>query len=209
MLSFGDVYDLDYLRKKLHISILEWKDVKILPSLNDLNPAPEVEGIGCWGGLAENKKGVPEPTRLVRYLGADSSYTRLPISVRLPSNDLQNQIFMVFAQLAAVIFPDNPLVHADKLKALQPSNVEHHNKTPDTHLVCFDSLYFTSSGARAFEWEHSWSPAWQSVGRHLPYTQQMKQLGQEYVRRALGVEGSREEIPPVIYLSLLSISCAY
>lgn len=197
ILPFGDVFDLDYFQKKLQLPILEWRDVKTLPSRTADEVNLEVETVGCWTTVAENKRGVPEATRLVQYLGVDCSYTKLPPSVRLPSSDIDNEIFVVLPQLAAAIYPESPSIRPDRQKVFQASNVNKHEKTPDAQLSCFDSLYYTSSGVSAFEWEKSWSPAWQIVGRHLYFTREFKRLGQEYARRALRIEEAQGDIPPV------------
>lgn len=197
ILPFGDVFDLDIFRKKFQLPVLEWRDVKILPNRDSDEVNSEVETIGCWTTVAENKKGVPEATRLVQHLGVDCSYTKFPLSVRLPSANIDNEVFVVLPQLAAAIFPESPSIRPDRQKVFRASNVNGHEKTPDEHLSCFDSLYYASSGVTAFEWEKSWSPAWQMVGRHLYFTREFKRLGQEYVRRALGIKEEQGDIPPV------------
>ena len=197
ILPFGDVFDLDIFQKKFQLPVLEWRDVKILSNRDSDEVNSEVETIGCWTTIAENKKGVPEATRLVQHLGVDCSYTKFPLSVRLPSANIDDEVFVVLPQLAAAIFPESPSIRPDRQKAFRASNVNGHEKTPDEHLSCFDSLYYASSGVSAFEWEKSWSPAWQMVGRHLYFTREFKRLGQEYVRRALGIEEEQGDIPPV------------
>ncbi|KAF8972907.1 hypothetical protein BDZ97DRAFT_1691519 [Flammula alnicola] len=198
IVPFGDIFDLDYLRKKLQTPVLEWRDVKQIPSRSSTGPysTREVEAIGCWTTAQESQKTVMQPETIVRHLGMDVSYTKIPLFTRFPSSD-RDEIHVVFPQVAAAIYPEDPLVEPDKLKNLQKSP-KGHQRTPDAHLSCFDSLYFATSGAQAWEWQKSWSPAWKKIGRNLPYTQTLKQLGRDYISRAFQFSGSLDDLPPFI-----------
>lgn len=70
---------------------------------------------------------------------------------------------------------------------------------PDTHLLCFDFLYYMSV-IRPFEWGEQYSPQW-AVGTHVHFAPRMYDIANGYLRRLFGVpEGG--EIPPVSSLSL-------
>ncbi len=71
-------FDLDIFRKKFQLPVLEWRDVKILPNRDSDEVNSEVETIGCWTTVAENKKGVPEATRLVHAPGRGLFIYQIP-----------------------------------------------------------------------------------------------------------------------------------
>ncbi|KAF8966425.1 hypothetical protein BDZ97DRAFT_682823 [Flammula alnicola] len=201
IVPFGDIFNLDYLRKKLDSPVLEWRDVKELPLPSDKEPysTREVEDIGCWTTTKDSQKTGTQSETVVQHLGLDVSYTKIPLFTRLPSSN-RDEVHVVFPQMAAVIYPEDPLVQPDKLKNLQPSP-KGHQRTPDAHLSCFDSLYYATSGAKGWEWEKPWSPAWQKIGRNLPFSQPLKQLGRDYISRAFQFSGSLDNLPPVVSLS--------
>jgi hypothetical protein len=75
---------------------------------------------------------------------------------------------------------------------------------PGAQLACFDFLYYVTSGLERFEFEKRWSPVWYMVGRHLRFTDRVMEIGREYLRRALGLDGggdsessSESPLPPV------------
>ncbi|KAF8973016.1 hypothetical protein BDZ97DRAFT_645557 [Flammula alnicola] len=198
IVPFGDIFDLDYMRKELRAPVLEWRDVKELPLRSSKEPysTREVEDIGCWTTTKDSQNTGTQSETVVQHLGLDVSYTKIPLFTRFPSSK-PDEIHVVFPQVAAVIYPEDPLVEPDKLKNLQPSP-KGHQRTPDAHLSCFDSLYYATSGAKDWEWQKSWSPAWQNIGRYLPFTQTLKQLGRAYISRAFQFSGSLDNLPPFI-----------
>jgi hypothetical protein len=73
---------------------------------------------------------------------------------------------------------------------------------PEEQLACFDFLYYVTSGTKAFEFESKWSPAWFTVGRHLRFTESLKELSKGYLRRAFNLPNG-QEVPPVSPSSFL------
>ncbi|KAF9472441.1 hypothetical protein BDN70DRAFT_818661, partial [Pholiota conissans] len=193
-LPFGDIFNLNAFR-------LEWRDVKQLPAPSGFaNPYPtaEIEDIGCW---TTRKESLSEPVRaeiIVRQLGVDASFTRVPVDVRFDPSTLQED-HIILPKVAALIYPLNPSVAPETLQALA-SSPNGHWLSPDKHLTCFDSLYYATSGSRQFEWEYSWAPAWRLVGRHLTFTDTMKELGRTYLRWAFNITDpwTSLDLPPFI-----------
>ena len=187
IIPFGDIFDLEHLRQVLRTPILEWRDVK---NLSDHNP-PEIDHLGCWSTRKENAKDPNKAENLVHHLGLDVSYTRVPrVTRKLDENHV------VFSQLAATIYPVHPLVSPLSLPRFATSPLGH-SLSPDEKLSCFDFLYYVTSGVDLYEWRFSWSPAWQTIARHLKFTQPMLDLSQEYLRRAFLIHESDNELPPV------------
>jgi len=131
---------------------------------------------------------------VVHHLGLDVAYTRVPQQTRLKPFDSEDN-HVVLSQLAATIYPVRPLVLPGSLPSFAPSPLGH-ILAPDVHLACFDILYYATSGVEVYEWRFSWSPVWQSIGRHLKFTQPMLRLGNEYLRRAFQVDESQDNLPP-------------
>jgi hypothetical protein len=191
IIPFGDIFDLGHLRYVLRRPILEWRDVKKLPNHNPYSTS-EIEDLGCWSSHA--KKPIPAEN-VLHHLGLDVAYTRVPHETRLKPHDSEDH-HVVFSQLAATIYPVRPLVSPQSLPRFAPSRLGH-SLSPDDKLTCFDFLYYATSGVDVYEWRFSWSPAWQSIARHLKFTQPMLDLGQEYLRRVFLVDESHYELPPV------------
>jgi hypothetical protein len=57
-------------------------------------------------------------------------------------------------------------------------------------------MYYLTSGVEVFEWRFAWSPAWNSVGRHVRFNRELVERSEGYLRRAFGLEEG-EEVPPV------------
>ena len=191
IIPFGDIFDLEHLRHVLRRPILEWRDVKKLPYHNPYSTS-EIEDLGCW---SSRKEKATEPIRaenVVHHLGLDVAYTRVPRLTRLKPQDDH----VVFSQLAATIYPVRPLVSPQSLPKFAPSPLGH-SLSPDEKLTCFDFLYYSTSGVDVYEWRFSWSPAWQSIARHLKFTQPMLDLGREYLRKVFLIDESDYELPPV------------
>jgi hypothetical protein len=197
VIPFGDIFDLAELRKQLRIPILEWRDVKKLPSRYSEDPyvTSMIEPLGCWTTRKENEREPIRAENVVHHLGVDASFTRVPNWTRYqPANT--DDPHVVFPELAALVHPRDPIVRPDSLKTLAPSPGGH-SHLPEEHLSCFDTMYFVTSGVKPFEWQHSWSPAWVTVGRRLRFTKGMKHLGKEYLANVFSFSGQWEELPMV------------
>ncbi|KAF8813882.1 hypothetical protein BYT27DRAFT_7131069 [Phlegmacium glaucopus] len=189
IIPFGDIFDLTHLRKVLRSPILEWRDVKRLPSHNPYSTS-EIEDLGCWSTRKENATEPIRAENVVHHLGLDVAYTRVPLQTRFKPSDSEEP-HVVFSQLAAIIYPVNPLVSPRSLPNFAPSPLGH-SLGPDDRLTCFDALYYATSGVDVYEWRFSWSPVWQSIARHVKFTQPMLRLGREYLGRAFRVHESQE-----------------
>jgi hypothetical protein len=155
----------------------------------------EIEHLGCWSTRYKIAKEPNRAENVVRHLGLDVAYTLVPQVTRLkPLEPEDNHV--VFSQLAATIYPVRPIVSPQSLPSFAPSPLGH-SLSPDDKLACFDFLYYATSGVDVYEWRFSWSPAWQSIARHLKFTQPMLDLGQEYLRTAFSIHESGNELPPV------------
>lgn len=154
-----------------------------------------IEPLGCWTTRKETEGEPIRAENVVHHLGVDASYTRVPTRTRYqPAN--MDEPHVVFSELAALVHPRDPIVLPETLKTLAPSP-QGHWRRPERHLSCFDTTYFVTSGVKAFEWRHSWSPAWMTVGRRLKFTKAMKHLGREYLATVFGLAGQWEELPLV------------
>ena len=89
----------------------------------------------------------------------------MPSHTRLRAED-QEESHVVFSQLAALIYPQNPIASPESFPNLVPSAIAHHFPAEE-HLSCFDTMYDATSGVESDEWRFSWSPVWRTVGRHL------------------------------------------
>ena len=192
-LPFGQIFNITHLRNALRRPVLEWLDVKYLPSPTSIaDPLDsEREELGCWSTRQEAH---PEPVRphiLHNNLRLDISYTRIPAHTRYNSSDPRN-VWVVFSKLIPYIFPRNPL--RGRFSLLAPSPLGH-RLPPDEHLSCFDFLYYTTSSDTLYEWQSSWSPPWNSVGTHIHFTDRLVDITKGYLSRAFNVTES--EIPPV------------
>ena len=194
IIPFGDIFDLEHLRHVLRSPILEWRDVKKLPH-DDPYSTSEIENLGCWSARREGAKGPNRAVNVVHHLGLDVAYTRVPQATLLKPHDPEDH-HVVFSQLAATIYPVRPLVSPQSLPRFVPSPLGQ-SLCPDEKLACFDFLYYATSGVDVYEWRFSWSPAWQSIARHLKFTQPLLDLGQEYLRKVFLVHESHYELPPV------------
>ncbi|KAJ2924268.1 hypothetical protein H1R20_g12817, partial [Candolleomyces eurysporus] len=199
ILPFGEIFNLTDLRATLHIPILEWKDVKSLPtsrSLTPYDPAEGVEDIGCWSTMPEANREPNRAENLIAHLGLDPTYTRVPARVRRDPNN-HNDDHIVFAQLAALVYPRQPLEPTSNFPIMMSSR---HGKDlhPDEQAVtCIDRMYYLTSGVEPFEWRFSWSPAWNNVGKHVKFNRDLVERSEGYLRRAFGLEEG-EEVPPFI-----------
>lgn len=139
-----------------------------------------------------------EPTwadNLIAHLGLDPSYTRVPARVRRDPNN-PNDDHIVFAQLAALVYPRDPLEPITNFPIMMSSRQRQKGLRPDERLTCVDRMYYMTSGVEVFEWRFSWSPAWNAVGKHVKFNQGLIERSEGYLRRAFGL-GAVEPIPPV------------
>ena len=192
-LLFGQVFNLTYLRNALRRPVLEWSDVKHLPSPTSIaNPLDsEREELGCWSTRQEANSQPLRVPSLHNNLRLDVSYTRIPSETRYNPSDPQN-LWVVFSKLVPYIFPRNPV--RGRFNLLSPSPLGH-RLPPDEQLSCFDFLYYTTSSNKLYEWESSWSPPWNSVGTHIRFTDRLVDITKGYLSRAFNV--TEGEIPPV------------
>ena len=202
-LPFSQIFNLTLLRKDLARPILEWSDIKHNPSPTSLESPPnsEREPLGCWSTRPEYD---PQPMRanpLLNNLRLDVSFTRVPRSTRhSPSNPRDD--FVIFSKLVPYIFSHSPLREHFEFMSPSPSG---HRLPPDEHLSCFDHLYFTTSSDRLFEWEAPWSPAWNLIGKHVRFNDDLVETTKGYLSRAFNV--TEGEIPPVSLLESLFSMC--
>ncbi|KAG6869099.1 hypothetical protein C0993_001664 [Termitomyces sp. T159_Od127] len=193
-ISFGEIFDLDSLRRNLRKPVLQWSDVKSLSPSLSLDAPLSIEQIGCWSTRPAHQKEPILAHNLMHHLGLDVSYTRLPEHIsQYPLLAAQSHISLI--ALAEKIYPFRPLTHpGDEILMVPSPNGA--KLSPSNHLSCFDFMYYASVGTQPFEWSSSWSPAWRSIGRHLRFTEPTVELVKGYVRRALQV--TAYELPPFI-----------
>ena len=193
-LSFGQIFNISLLRKDLSRPILEWSDVKYNPTPTSIESPPdsEREPLGCWSTKPEYD---PQPMRAnptLNNLKLDVSYTRVPKSTRhTPDNNRDD--FVIFGKLVPYIFSHNPLIERFEFMSPGPTG---HRLPPDEHLSCFDHLYYTTSSEKTFEWEAPWSPAWNFVGKHVHFTNDLVDTAKGYLSRAFNLSDG-EILPPV------------
>ncbi|KAJ3523233.1 hypothetical protein NMY22_g11534 [Coprinellus aureogranulatus] len=202
IITFGEIFNLTHLRTTMRTSILEWHNVKDLPSSSagDSYNTPEVEDIGCWSTRMEAADtAIPAETH-IRHLGLDPSYTRVPNFVRMKPHEPDDN-HVSFSKLAAVIYPKRPYIDASQYPLMAQSPLRQHRLPPDERLTCFDTLYYATSGADVYEWRFSFSPAWNSVGQHVLFNREFVERSSEYIRRAFDLE-YLEEIPPFIAIHI-------
>jgi len=216
LVPFGRIFNLTRARNEIHKPLLEWSDVKDLPSptLIQSPPDSEREPLGCFSTRPEHD---PHPNRVrevVNHLQFDIAYSRVPTSARLnPSNNRED--FLVFPKLAPYIFPRRPRPPPRGHFEFMEASPMGHKLPPDEQITCFDYLYYiTSSSEVVYEWERSWSPPWVQVAKYLHFTDDLVEIAQGYLWR---VFGSSDGIPPVrfiqtvLYRSLIYslIDCLY
>lgn len=204
IITFGEIFNLTHLRKELRMPVLEWKDIKDLPSSSASNPydTRETEAIGCWSTREEAHTDPVRAFTHLEHLGLDPSYTRVPGWSRRTQNE-RTESHVVFSQLAAAVYPRRPRGSPNEYPLMEASRrgKTSHRASPDERLTCFDTLYYATSGAEIFEWRFGWSPAWNKVGRHVLFNEVLVDRSREYLRTAFGLEAG-EEIPPFIAIHI-------
>lgn len=208
IISFGSIFNLTILRTALRFPVLEWSDVKTLPHnasvLDELkSDDPTVEHFGCWSTrerTSNNPSSTPPSENLLRL---DLSFTRVPTFAFFDEKN-EKENWTTFFGLSATILPGGH-AHKDadpeRLQLMRNSRLGSELK-PEDQLACFDFLYYVTSGTKAFEFESKWSPAWFTVGRHLRFTESLKELSKGYLRRAFNLPNG-QEVPPVSPSSFL------
>ncbi|KAF8973027.1 hypothetical protein BDZ97DRAFT_1649427 [Flammula alnicola] len=201
-LPFGRIFNLTRARKEMHQPLLEWLDVKHLPSATSVEPpqALEREQLGCWSGRHEND---PRPSRVksvVDNIRLDISYTRAPRQARHNPDDGQDD-FLEFNSVVRYIFPRSPLPPPNGHYPLMEASPLGHKLPPDEQMTCFDHLYYATSSPELYEWRFSWSPAWNFVGTHLHFTDDLVTLVKDYLRRVFS-RTEDDTIPPFIAIHM-------
>lgn len=206
--------------------------MKSIPTISDQNPYPYVdhpdgvhplsEPLGCWSTRAPNEREPIRAENVIHHIGVDPAYTRVPLYTRLTHDP--GELHVVFSRLAALIYRsstfssaspsriapswehwDDPEKEPNKFEQMAPSIGGQHRR-PESHLSCFDTTYYMTSGAEAFEWRLGFSPAWRSVGRWLRFNTRTHELVKEYVDGLFG--GSLDHVggDPHIYPVHISLS---
>ena len=204
--------------------ILEWRDVKSLPTSSDPDPYPysaspsKSEPLGCWSTRPIAAREPIQAENVVHHIGVDASYTRVPPFTRFSQNPEETHI--VFSRLAAFIYRstsfsstsrnhivpgwkhyDDPEKEPGKFEEIAPSPGGHHKK-PEGQLACFDTMYYMTSGAEVYEWRFGFSPVWRTVGRWLRFNSRIEGLAKEYMKKLFGRDQDGPEeydgvVPPV------------
>lgn len=135
---FSDVIDLPRLSSAIRLPIIEWSDLKSKTSSHQ-------DRLGCWTAWADIVPTEPKPRHgfLPGFLRLDVSYTSVPKSVKLLENHVHDP-HVRFAPLAALTFTDGR-IHAGLPKVAQFPSYFGHRLLPDTHMACFDFLYYAGA----------------------------------------------------------------
>ncbi|KAF8215953.1 hypothetical protein K438DRAFT_2106209 [Mycena galopus ATCC 62051] len=185
-LAFGDVFDLPHLRNATKKPVLEWRDVKAPNSTI-------TDDIGCWNvweSIQYHDK-APRQSFAPWFLKLDISYTKTPDWVKMKP-DTEHDRYSSFWALASLAFPD---MRAQSLVPPLPTK-QNVSLAPDEHMLCYDFLYYVAAH-QSEEIEQDYSPAWRFVGQHMRWATRLERLGNEYLRRTLGVRRD-EPMPPFI-----------
>ncbi|RXW21216.1 hypothetical protein EST38_g4629 [Candolleomyces aberdarensis] len=212
ILPFSHIYNLTNLRNAIKFPVLEWSDVKTLsPSSSSSNngaPADPAERFGCWSVRQRN---IPTPGRVPRterVLNLDLAFTRAPPMAYWLEN--VGDPHTRFPALAALIWPGHPHPASKNLPLMEHQGERIHNGggqelwkggPPDEQLACFDFLYWMTSGFQGYEIERRWSFAWNGVGTHLTFTDDLVDITKGYLRRAQGLPED-SVLPPMITIHI-------
>ncbi|KAJ7446407.1 hypothetical protein B0H11DRAFT_2248850 [Mycena galericulata] len=192
ILKFGDVFDLPRLRAAIGKPVLEWGDVKASNST-------ALDELGCWNVWESSQYHDKAPRKSFApwKLGLDVSYTKTPDWVKMMP-EFEHDRYSSFWSLASLAFPST---RAANLVPPLPSPKRNATLSPDEHLLCFDFLYYVAAhhvaAHQVDEIGEDYSPAWRYVGQHMRWTPRLEQMGDAYIRRALGL---REDaaLPPFV-----------
>ncbi|KAG8830781.1 hypothetical protein FRB91_006423 [Serendipita sp. 411] len=197
--AFSDVFDLERLARSMNKEMVEWKDVKDLRGLKGSKmydgsmKADEQDEIGCWSVWMTAKRDATKPyqgTFLPDHLNLDISYTPMPVQARLfPDSNSPDQhaSFYGLARLAQGTSSNRNPISSDPLRPTVPNPHNHNVHLPDTHLTCFDFLYFVSASLVGFEWEQEYSSAWNFVGKYARWNDRIRSLARETLSLTLGL----------------------
>ncbi|KAL1746913.1 hypothetical protein HDZ31DRAFT_61736 [Schizophyllum fasciatum] len=169
VLSFGEVFDLDFLRAQLRAPVLEWSDVQARDGATDT--------LGCWA-LANWHGPAQTPMDFSHALGVDVVYTPVP-------HDARSDYMYATDHVAELVHPGSGLAELYRQSSEAPEALR-----PDDHLACFDFTYFVSSAAD-LNLDHSagafW-PAWWMAGQHVRFTRAVRERAQGQLRRAFALQ---------------------
>ncbi|KAJ3544446.1 hypothetical protein NMY22_g2773 [Coprinellus aureogranulatus] len=201
MIPFGELFNLTTLRANLRHPVLEWAEVKAIPSNASVEvdtelSDPTVEDFGCW---STNKRTVGSPTWVKgaeNVLRIDMSFTRIPDFAYMNESN-KAEVHTTFPALSSLVWPKHPNAATRNLPLMAKSRLHQHSLPPDEQLACFDLLYFVTSGVKPYEFEQRWSPAWNTVGTNMRFTQPLMDLAEGYLRRALKIDDG-SVLPPMI-----------
>lgn len=183
--------------------MIDWEDVKVQtaspgPNLNEYTYSNNhSESIGCWSTRSRHEPEPAHPDNLLKLLGLDASFTRVP-DFAFMNRDIRDSAEVTFHGLAATIAPKHPY-DTGSLPLLAPSP-SGSKLAPDNHMVCYDFLYYATSGVEGLEWRYSWSPEWRIVAKNLPFTREFVDLATAYLRKAFATEvaeSGSNDLPPV------------
>ncbi|KAF6754168.1 hypothetical protein DFP72DRAFT_1009754 [Ephemerocybe angulata] len=202
-LRFGTVMNMTSLSKVLRRPILEWSDVKDYPAngsviLTHKPTDPAVEHIGCWS-LRQRSLKIPVWVPMSEnVLKIDLSFTRVPGFAFFEEKE-ESELQLKFPALASLIVPKHPHPASKNQPLMAPSKMGS-KLPPDEHMACFDFMYYISTGVKKYEFENRWSLAWNSVGMHIKFTDEMLALAKEYLARSLygNRAAGQTDIPPII-----------
>ncbi|KAJ7446410.1 hypothetical protein B0H11DRAFT_2084608 [Mycena galericulata] len=188
-LRFGEVFDIPRLQRALgpRKQILEWHEIK------DSNSSV-IDDLGCWSvwQTVQTFEKQPRGGDVIASLNLDVSYTQVPKMVKM--NDNVNDRHSTFWALASLGFSST---RAASLVPPFPSSKHNISLPPDEHMLCYDTLYSVAAHKPFELLIADYSPAWRRVGQHMRWTAALEQLGEEYIRRTLGVR-EVEPIPPFL-----------
>lgn len=195
VVPFGNIFNMSRARDLMRYPLLEWRDVKNLPSMSSTEiPLPEErEELGCWSTRHGND---PYPLRVkwvMDHLKLDISYTRAPTEARNNPSD-GNDDFIIFHKMLQFIFPRKPRPPPNGHYEIMTESPLGKRLLPDEHMSCFDYLYYVTTG-ETYEYKFSWSPAWTKVATHLHFTDDLVKMVEGYLARTFGT--SENNIPQV------------
>ncbi|KZT55633.1 hypothetical protein CALCODRAFT_344209 [Calocera cornea HHB12733] len=194
-IAFGDVFDLDRLRKQVKLDIVEWRDLKNVEPTQNAALAKEWEDIGCWSALtAGGTTHIPSPAS--DFLKLDVSYTYLdPDRYRLDGQRLYTDIL----KLAHLGYPSER-TWALSQNLTQPSLRYKNFTEPDDQLMCFDTLFYATVDS-VEHWSQDWDPVWNKIGQYLTWNPEIELLAKRYLNRLFGLPDDGPT-PPYIGLHL-------
>lgn len=185
--EFGRIFNVSRLAATLKQPILEWHEIKQKNS-------PHVDVVGCWSPWwttgSENR---PRDSRTPGIIKADISYTPTPGFVKL--NDIPQDFHALFWMLAALGFP-NIRERALKEQSPHPSPQSQAVLEPNEHFMCLDYVYYASA-VETHEWWKDFCPAWNFIGTHMHFIDELADRADAAVAKATGLP-TGSKAPPYI-----------